>query len=117
MPEWLIPLIGVAVSIGALFTPFVLAARARDKSLQEMVFAVKDDVMSHFNASQSRMHDRIDQVRTDYVRRDDLDGHVGRIEKRFDEVFNEMRRGNEATERKLDDIRNLLRPVVPPNGG
>ena len=52
---------------------------------------------------------RLDRVRDEYVRRDDLDGHLQRFEKQFDDIRGEMRRGSEATEKKLDEIRNLLR--------
>ncbi len=53
-------------------------------------------------------HDRINRVRDEYVRRDDLQGHLMRIEKQFDDMRDQIQRGQEATEKKLDKIEGML---------
>lgn len=86
------------VGFGGLLVPVVLAAMARDRSLLTMIKQANDTV-----------HDRINRVRDEYVRRDDLDGHLGRWDKQFDDLRAEMRSRGEKTDKTLDEIRNMLR--------
>lgn len=105
--------------IAVALIPVVLAAMARDRSMMTMISgtrndwqnsiaAAKEDCRKMLDAGTGTLHDRISRVRDEYVRRDDLDGHLQRMEKQFDEVRNEMRRNSENTDKKLDDIRKLL---------
>ena len=43
------------------------------------------------STGQRDIHGRIDQVKDDYVRRDDLDGHIQRIDQNVRELRDEMR--------------------------
>lgn len=100
MPEWL----QVVVAVGSLLTPFALAALARDRALLAMIGKVKDDAGELVKATTDPLHERVNRVRDEYVRRDDLNDHLARIDKRFDDMAAEQRRANG----RLDEIRDLL---------
>lgn len=87
----------ILLGVGALLTPIVIAAFSRDRTLFGMLASVKDDTRSFVDASIGPLNDRIDRVRNEYVRRDDLADHLNRIEKRFDTLDD-----------KLEDIRDRL---------
>lgn len=116
MPDWAIAL----VAFGGLLSPFVLAAMARDRSLVGMintaangaaakVDSVRKETIALINAQTGPLHDRINRVRDEYVRRDDLQAHLVGIEKRFDDLRAELRRSSESTDKKLDEIQKTLR--------
>ncbi len=73
-----------------------------------MIQSSRNDAMNAVKMGGDVAHDRINRVRDEYVRRDDLQGHLVRIDKQFDEMRDQIRRGQESTERKLDKIENLL---------
>ena len=86
------------LGVGAFMTPIVLAAMARDRALITMIKTTTDPI-----------HDRINRVRDEYVREDHLNGHLSRIEKRFDDMANDVRRRSEQTDKRLDEITRMLR--------
>lgn len=97
------------LSVGGLLTPIVLAAMARDKSLMSMISGAKEDMAAHINAATAPLHERVNRVRDEYVRRDDLDGHLRRFEKSMDEVKSQLMRQSEKTEARLSEIAALIR--------
>lgn len=97
MDEWKI-LLGVA----GLLVPVVLAAMARDRSLMSIISSVKDDTVRSVKASTDPIHERINRFRDEYVRRDDLEGHLTRIDKQFNDLREDFRRGT-------DEIKALIR--------
>lgn len=104
MPEWM----GTLLAVAGCLTPIVLASIARDRTLVAMIQSSRNDAMNAVKMGGDVTHDRINRVRDEYVRRDDLQGHLVRIDKQFDEMRDQIRRGQESTERKLDKIENLL---------
>lgn len=62
-------------------------------------------------AGDDRLHERVNRVRDEYVRRDDLDGHLQRIDGNVNELRREIREGQVDTQRRLD---RLLDRVSPP---
>lgn len=50
-----------------------------------------DTVTNHMTAEDNKLHDRIDTVRDQYVRREDLDARMQRIEKVQDETLKEVK--------------------------
>lgn len=100
--------IGLLVGIGTLLTPIVMAAQARDRSLTAMVNSAKEDAVMTVKTATDPIHERINRVRDEYVREDHLNAHLIRIEKRFDEMAGEMRRGSERVDKGLDEIRKIL---------
>jgi hypothetical protein len=100
------------VGIGAVLTPVVLAAFARDRSLLQMISATKDDAGKMITKATDPLHERINRVRDEFVRRDDLAAHLERVDKQFDDLRAEVRRSGENTDRKLDEIRRTLSPGI-----
>lgn len=71
MESWLQVLIGV----GSLLTPVVIAAFARDRALLTMI-----------NSQSGQVNERINRVRDEFVRRDDLAEHLTRLDKQIDRL-------------------------------
>lgn len=100
----------ILLGIGGLLVPIVLAAGVRDRSLLQMIAGVKDDAANMITKATDPLHERVNRVRDEFVRRDDLAAHLDRVEKQFDDIKGELRRTSENTDRKLDDIRRALPP-------
>jgi uncharacterized membrane protein len=97
------------LSVGGLLTPIVLAARSRDAALLTMITNAKEDMARQVKAGVDPLHERINRVRDEYVRRDDLEGHLVRLDNRFDKMEDNIRRGQESVERKFDELTKMLR--------
>lgn len=97
------------LSVGGLLTPIVLAAMARDKSLMTMIAGAKDDMGAQITQATAPLHERVNRVRDEYVRRDDLAGHLMRVEKHMDEIRAEQRRQYDHTDKRLSEITALIR--------
>jgi hypothetical protein len=104
--EWL----QVLIAFAALAVPVIGAAMARDRSLLTMIQTVKDDAAANVKASTDPIHERINRIRDEFVRRDDLEGHLERWDKQFEGLRDDLRRVSENSDRKLDEIRRLLQP-------
>lgn len=104
LQPWQIALgvLGLLIGFGSLLTPVVLAAIARDRSLIAMIGAVKEDAARATTAATEPIHERINRVRDEFVRRDDLESHLARIDKQFGELREDFRRGT-------DEIKTLIR--------
>lgn len=63
----------------------------------------------HISAKIGALHTRVDEVKEKYVRRDDLDGHLTRMDKAVYELREEMRDNHRQ-------IVDLLQRPVPPTG-
>lgn len=97
------------LAIGGLLTPIVLAAMARDRSLMSMIATVQNGLEKHIDDATAPLHERVNRVRDEYVRRDDLDAHLNRMEKQFEDIRAEMRRGSDKVEARLGEMVKLLR--------
>lgn len=90
--QWLIG-IGVTLSIfafGAISTGLY------------RVWTAINAVGERMTDGDDKLHARINEVRKEYVRRDDLDGHLSRIDKKLDEIANEQKDMNRSVLRALD---------------
>lgn len=90
------PWVQVLIGVGSLLTPVVIAAFARDRALISMI-----------TTQGSHLHERINRVRDDFVRRDDLAEHLARNEKQLDDMRTDIRRLS-------DEIRQLIAGGSPP---
>jgi hypothetical protein len=100
----------IFLGIGAVLTPFILAAMARDRALLTMISTVKDDTSQQIKAATDPVHERINRVRDEFVRRDDLEGHLGRWDRQFEDLRTEMRRNSDFVGEQLREIMNRLPP-------
>ena len=104
MPDWLQILLAVA----SVLTPVVLAAAARDRQLLSIMNKNKEEAVSAARAEHNNLHDRINRIRDEFVRRDDFDAHMTRLDKRLDDFRDEMREASASTNRRLDSIIHKL---------
>lgn len=58
-----------------------------------------------------QLHERINRVRDEYVKRVDLDGHMTRMETTVKELREETREGTKEINRRLDQVLTTLQPV------
>lgn len=70
----------VLLGVAAVGVPAVLAAIARDRTLLAMI-----------DSGANQLHDRINRIRDEFVRRDDLAEHLKRMEKQFDGVSMQLK--------------------------
>ncbi|MCZ8545087.1 hypothetical protein OOJ09_12910 [Mesorhizobium qingshengii] len=96
----ILALLGAAGTIVAIVSAIVASHRTTSDKIQK-----GDDAL----------HDRINRVRDEYVRRIDLDSHMSRIETNVKELREEGREGNREINRRLDQVLTTLQPqIVPP---
>lgn len=57
-------------------------------------------VMKSINEGDEKLHERINKAQSEYVRRDDLNGHISSIEK----SVHEMREEQRETNRRIDAL-------------
>jgi hypothetical protein len=84
--QWLI---GTLIALGALIGGIIV----RDRQ-----------VMNDIQTGDEKLHDRITKVQAEYVRRDDLNGHIQIIEN----SVNQMREEQRETNRRIDALLTTL---------
>nr|WP_321482346.1 hypothetical protein [uncultured Cohaesibacter sp.] len=84
--QWLV---GVVLAIVAMVGGFIVRDRQTAKQIKD-----GDD----------RLHDRINRVRDDYVRRDDLQSHMTRLDDNIKEMRQEMKEETSKTNDRLDRL-------------
>lgn len=99
----------LALGVGGFLTPIALAALARDRSLMTMMTSVQTAVADQIKSATDPIHERVNRIRDEFVRRDDLDGHLARWDKRFDEMRADMQRNNDEMKKTLKEITTMLR--------
>lgn len=96
--QWLI---GTAVTVILTIAGIVIAAfRATSTKI--------DDVAGKIKAGDDALHERINRVRDEYVKRIDLDGHMERMEETVKELRVENREGTREINRRLDQVLTTL---------
>jgi hypothetical protein len=69
--------IGIAVSVALTLVGAIITAFR--------------NLAGRISTGDRELHNRIDDVKEKYVRRDDLDGHIGRLDQNVREIREEMR--------------------------
>lgn len=85
----IVEVISMAGVIAAMIGGFIARDRYITRTISEKV---------------EKLHTRIDKVRDEHVRRDDLAGHIERFEKSVDEMKEEQRRTNERIDKILAKV-------------
>lgn len=68
-------------------------------------FIMRDrQVAKQIKDGDDRLHDRINRVRDDYVRRDDLHNHITRLDDNIKEMRKEMKEETSKTNDRLDRL-------------
>jgi hypothetical protein len=69
-----------------------------------------DEGKSEAKKGDDALHERVNRVRDEYVKRIDLDGHMGRMETTVKELREEAREGTREINRRLDQVLTTLQP-------
>lgn len=78
--QWLVGIsVTVVLAIGGIA---IGAFRAMSNRLDR----VAKDMQASIRDGDDKLHERVNRVRDEYVRRVDLDGHLARIDKKLDEM-------------------------------
>lgn len=102
--RWIIGIaVTVVISVGGL-----LAAAFR--SISSRIDTQMVSLRAHADTQVAELHGRVNKVKDDYVRRDDMDKHMTRIDGNVNELRREFRDSHEDTNRKLDAIMERLPP-------
>lgn len=104
------------IGVGAILIPAVLATMARDRALMTMIGQNQNDTKSAIEAATAPIHERINRVRDEYVREDHLNSHLDRIDKRFDNLSDEMRRHSDKVDKGFGEMRRLLQGRTSADG-
>lgn len=79
--QWLV---GIAVSVSLAWTGALIGA------FWKIIAMIKRGEMKN-SEHVAVLHTKVDDVKERYVRRDDLDGHLSRMDKKIDDIRSEMR--------------------------
>lgn len=96
-------LIGVEITIALAVFGVVIAAFYR---LSDSIRKGDDD-----------LHARINDVREEYVRRSDLDGHMLRIDTAMRDLKSDMKEQHRDTQSRLDAVLGALKCAIPAHNG
>lgn len=94
-------LIGIAIAVVTAIGGIIV----RDRQILELI-REGDDALA----------DRLNETRDDFVRKDDLDRHIQRIERSIDEIkvdMREQRRANERVDAALQIIASAVQKLTP----
>ncbi|KXO76680.1 hypothetical protein [Brucella anthropi] len=94
MSEDLKWLIGLAVGLGGTFTVALIASfRA---------------LSANIKAGDDQLHERVNRVRDEYVRRVDFDDSIKQLRESVKELRDEAREGTKETNKRLDQVLAVL---------
>lgn len=110
-------LLGVGGLVAAFAVPAVLAAMARDRTLFAMLSEVQMSAQNTVKSAVDPIHERINRVRDEFVRREDLDGHLRRFEKQIDELKQNLKSSEERHTNRYDAIMESINELKTRNVG
>lgn len=104
-------LFGALVAVVAAVGGFI----ARDRALVNQIRDGDDNSRKVAKEGADALHERVNKVRDEFVRRDDLDGHIKRFERSVSEMRGEMRHGHTETNKRLDTVMETLSKLQKSN--
>lgn len=100
--------ISVLVGLTGIIVVIVGGVIARDRQIVNMIHKNHEEAATAVNDGDDKLHSRVnalrDTITNRYVRRDDLDGHLQRIEKGVSEMRTEIREERRDTNNRLDAV-------------
>jgi hypothetical protein len=94
----LMVLIGMIGAVGGII--------ARDRAIGGMIVSGDKSVHDDLGRKLDIMHERINKTRDEFVRKDDLDAHVTRMERMMEHMYEEMK----GTNQRIDNfMSNMVR--------
>jgi hypothetical protein len=86
--------LAAVVSIGLTFIACIGGIIARDRYLSAAIVSGDKAVREELDKKIDNCHERVNKTRDDFVRRDDLDSHMTRIEKSITGMHDEQKEMN-----------------------
>lgn len=96
--QWLI---GTGLSFFATYTAVLVGA------LWKVIGMIKS-AEAQQRADAEHLHERVNRVREDHVKKSDLDGHLARLSQDMRDMRSEQREANKATNTRLDALISAL---------
>jgi hypothetical protein len=75
-----------------------------------MLVAAYQKMTTRIDGKTDALHERVNKIREDFVRRDDMDKHMIRFDGNVNELRREIRASHEDTNRRLDALLERLPP-------
>lgn len=105
-------LIGISVTFFLTFGGLLLGAFYRivgkiesgDRDLSTKIDRESAALSGGMKAADDALHERVNRVRDEYVRRTDLDGHIQRLEKNVDDLRKDIKQSRSEMNERLDRI-------------
>lgn len=98
----------VLLAVAAVVIPVILAAMARDRSLLTMIGQSKADYDKKVNAATRELHERINRVRDEFVRREDFYMQIEKVEKQIEGLREDLKTMVERTNNQYAEILRRL---------
>lgn len=102
MDMTVVGLIGLALTFVTCVGGLIVRDRALlalitngDKTTHDSLEKKIEFVLQSDDAKIAALHERVNKIRDEFVRRDDLDQHLGRIEKNLNQMYIEQRETNQ----------------------
>lgn len=92
------------VSTGFGLVTLIGGVVARDRYILSLISKNHEGSIKAIQEATSEIHERINRVKDEYVRRVDLDGHILRLDRSVNALAEEMRQSSSATNQRLDAI-------------
>lgn len=105
-------LIGISVTFFLTFGGILLGAFYRvigkidsgDSNLSKKIDNESAALFAGMKEANEALHERVNRVRDEYVRRTDLDGHIQRLEKNVDDLRSDIKQSRHEMNDRLDRI-------------
>jgi hypothetical protein len=105
-------ILGLFGATGVVAT-LVGGAIVRDRQISRMISEGDQLVRHETHEGFKDLHERVNGVRENYVRRDDLDGHLTRLSEEMRGMRDEMRATQGQTNQRLDNLLTHLTKNTP----
>ena len=92
--------------VGVAFTLITVIGGiiARDRYILGLISKGHESTVREAQRAADKLDDRLNRVKDDYVRRVDLDAHIGRLDNSVQSLTSEMRSSSAQTNQRLDAI-------------
>ena len=100
MPNEITWVIGVAFTLITIIGGII----ARDRYILGLISKSHESTAREAQRAADKLDDRLNRVKDEYVRRVDLDGHIGRLDNSVQNLTGEMRSSSAQTNQRLDAI-------------
>ena len=101
--------------VGVAFTLITVIGGiiARDRYILRLISKSHEDTVREAQRAADKLDDRLNRVKDDYVRRVDLDAHIGRLDNSVQSLTSEMRSSSAQTNQRLDAILAHFSKSIP----